>query len=153
MQDEIIKYCNCAFVILPTFMNISTIYCSGIKLVCARNIITNFGNSSANNLCRAYCPDECSSIDYEITTTRKDYPAFQYSNLLHNFIQNKDISLSYDYIPKSFTKLNVYYQNMKYKTTVEVPKMEIFDLFSSFGGTLIFHDFSLFYFFSSLFIN
>jgi hypothetical protein len=89
MQDEIIKYCNCAFVILPTFMNISTIYCSGIKLVCARNIITNFGNSSANNLCRAYCPDECSSIDYEITTTRKDYPAFQYSNLLHNFIKTK----------------------------------------------------------------
>ena len=134
IQDQINSMCGCANTFFPTFVNQSTKFCSlSNDVTCSLNVI------SENDLktCQLKCPEECSYVDYEIATFKTKYPSIPYSKLLYSYVKDvKGINLSYNDISRAFTKINIYYHDMKYTTTTQVAKMDFPDLFSSFGGNL-----------------
>jgi len=64
-----------------------------------------------NEECHQYCPLECDSVSYLVTSN--DY-------------------INYD----NFTSFVVYYQGLQYTLITQQPKMELFDIISSVGGIL-----------------
>ena len=92
-------------------------------------------------ICSPYCPLECNSNEYQITTTFSQYPTRQYAE--QNLIKNPVIAskfqnekLIYETIKQSVLSLNIYYDDLSYTESVESPKLEIVDLVSNIGGVM-----------------
>lgn len=136
-QDQIIKTCGCANVFLPSSTNSSLFYCSSVvDSTCMKNVINTFGDMNGASYCKSACPFECNSIKYELTSFQSSYPTDYYSEVLKSYLEYTGINITLTEVRKSFTKVNIYYNNMEYVMTEQTPQMQVYDLFSNFGGTL-----------------
>jgi len=101
--------------------------------------------------CNQYCPLECYSISYELTSSFSSYPTRSYAkkSLLNNSVirskfQNetltydllKDETLTYDLLKESVLSLNIYYDKLTYTGITKDAKTELIDLISNIGGLL-----------------
>ena len=91
--------------------------------------------------CNKYCPLECYSISYELTSSFSSYPTRNYAkkSLLNNTIitskfQNE--TLTYDLLKESVLSLNIYYDKLTYTGIKKDTKTELIDLISNIGGLL-----------------
>jgi hypothetical protein len=106
------NYCSCQLTSL--FDEIWTsCYDSVWQTSCYNEFIDNFSFAS----CLAYCPLECDSLSYDITS---------YMEAIND--ENDTSYINYN--------IYVYYQDLKYTLISEQPKVELFGLISNLGGIL-----------------
>lgn len=99
--DDVYKVLNkCFFKAHPALRN------------CTYNFLSKYINKEINDICRSYCPLECDSMEYQISTT----------SIIGPF--NDSINI------------NVYFDSLRYSLITESPKTQLFDLVSNIGGTL-----------------
>jgi len=109
---------------------------------CSLSAFVNFSSSGyISNICFQYCPLECDSITYQISTAFSNYPSYNYAkNLLmtNPMITSKfqNETLTYDLIKQSVLSLNIYYDKLSYIQISKDTKTEIVDLVSGIGGLL-----------------
>jgi len=83
------------------------------------------------------CPRECKTVSYEINYSNSNYPSYtEYLNLLNNsYLMSKYLQTpSVEDIKKSMATLYIYYDDLRYTSISQQPKMMFFDLISSIGG-------------------
>jgi hypothetical protein len=140
-QQTLIQTCNCY---LNTFNKLNgTIQClDESQLYCSVFAWRSFlSNDYMSKICVQYCPLECKSVNYQITTTFSNYPSYNYAldSLMNNpIIKSKfqNETLTYDLIKQSVLSLNVYYDHLAYTHISKDAKLEIVDLVSGIGGLL-----------------
>jgi hypothetical protein len=91
--------------------------------------------------CNQYCPLECYSISYELTSSFSSYPTRNYAkkSLLNNTIITSKFQneiLTYDLLKESVLSLNIYYDKLTYTGITKDAKTELIDLISNIGGLL-----------------
>ena len=109
---------------------------------CSLNAWSTFvSNNYINTNCIQYCPLECYSITYSVTTRSTNYPSYNYAldSLMTNPIvkskfQNE--TLTYDLLKESVLSLNIYYDKLTYTGITKDTKTELIDLISNIGGLL-----------------
>ena len=136
MQQLFENSCHCYGTLWPK-INDSIHYCSDMtEIYCLNNFMMS-SLSTNDSSCNSLCPIECKSIEYAVSTYRAAYPTkFYAENMLLKYAQQKNLNLSQDDIYKAFVKLNINYESMKYKTTVQTISIQPEDLLSNLGGTL-----------------
>ena len=85
--------------------------------------------------CLNYCPLECDSITYSISSRVETITA---SGNITNTINDPEFKRfdSYEEIKKKYFSISIYYPELKYTFITQNPKMEMFDLVSNIGGIL-----------------
>ena len=96
--------------------------------------------------CVQYCPLECYSITYQVTSTFSNYPNYKYAlnSLISNPILTSKLMMDtsnetmskYDLVKQSVLSLNVYYDQLGFIEITREVKLEIVDLVSAIGGLL-----------------
>jgi len=87
--------------------------------------------------CSQFCPLECDQYSYEINlnsnkiigTGKINKISNDYDSILHEF-------QTYENVSKTYYKINVYYEDLKYTLISQQPKIELFGLISNLGGIL-----------------
>lgn len=139
-QQEVIRTCNCFLSSLERLNGTNS--CSSIReFECSSNLWRVFVASDVNAACSKYCPLECDSMRYRITTSFSSYPNRLYAEA---FFGNNSViavkyfngSFSYEQIKKSVVSVNVFYDELSYTLFSQQPKMQLFDLVSNIGGLL-----------------
>ena len=80
--------------------------------------------------------------DYTLTTSSLSYPSKSYldflksNRLIKKYYKNNYSSFSQENIKKKILGVNIFYNDLFYIQISQVPKMELPDLISFFGGTL-----------------
>jgi hypothetical protein len=140
-QQEVIKSCNCYLNSLEKLNG--THPCSTIKEIeCSSLVWKHFVASDISSACSKYCPLECDSMRFRITTSFSSYPNRLYAEKVFNannsVIKNKYFngSFNYEQIKNSVLSINVYYDELGYTLISQQPKMQLFDLVSNIGGLL-----------------
>jgi len=103
---------------------------------CSENFRTVFSENSFEQKCKEYCPLECDSIEYSLTTYTLDYPTV--GNISERDITKHFSSKfeTYEEVQRSFYSLIIYYKDLKYTFIKEEPNMVLADLVSNIGGLL-----------------
>ncbi len=110
----LIQTCNC-YLNLFNKLN-GTIQCLNESQTNCLNYAwyTFISNDYISKYCIQYCPLECNSVTYQISTAFSNYPTYNYAlnSLMTNTIitskfQNE--TLTFDLVAKSVLSLNVYY--------------------------------------------
>jgi hypothetical protein len=130
--DEILVKC---FARVKTF---STLY------NCSKNFRTKLSENLFKHKCSEYCPFECDSIEYSLSTYTLDYP--NTGNISERDITKHFSSKfeTYEEVQRSFYSFIIYYKDLKYTIIKEEPNMVLADLISNIGGLLgIFVGYSL----------
>ena len=138
-QQEVIKKCGCyaksfdKLNSLSPCLTQSQYTCMSVEY---RNFLLNL-----SAMCTPYCPLECDSMIFQITTTSTGYPSLQYATkyLMNNsLIKSKfpNENLTYDLIKQSVLSLNVFYGDLAYIEYNQRPKTTFADLISNIGGIL-----------------
>ena len=96
--------------------------------------MSDFQNSNVIKICSQYCPLECDSISYSISTNSEQFPFTGSFSNLTSFEYQK--FLSYEEVQKYYVSIRAYFPELKYTLINQQPKVEVFDLVSSVGGTL-----------------
>ena len=137
-QRESIKLCNCSNPLWPKFDN-RTKYCSFEDTSLNQNCGYIFAQMNRNMLgsCFKYCPSDCESFEYDISTHTALYPnKFYAETVLSRYAKQRGLNVSTENIYKSFAKININYEKMQYKTILHKVSIKPEELFSNFGGTL-----------------
>ena len=79
-----------------------------------------------------YCPLECNSIAYQISSYIVDYPNVGPINDL----EFKSSFKTYEEMKRHYFGLRIYYQDTKYTLIEQQPKIQLADLISNIGGIL-----------------
>jgi hypothetical protein len=111
---------------------------------CSENFRTKFSENSFEQKCKEYCPLECDSIEYSLSTYTLDYP--NTGNISERDITKHFSSQfeAYEEVQRSFYSLVIYYKDLKYTFIKEEADMVLADLISNIGGLLgIFVGYSL----------
>ena len=77
------------------------------------------------------CPRECKTVSYEINYSNSNYPSYtEYLNFLNNsYLMSKYLQTpSVEDIKKSMATLYIYYDDLRYTSISQQPKMMFFDL-------------------------
>ena len=137
VQKHIIDTCNCSNTLMPIF-NGTTHFCVNfnIEVACMKKLIFNFGSTKGATDCKAFCPYECESVEYGVTTYKALYPNEFYTDILYAWIKGNGVNISIDSIDKAFAKVNIFYKSMEYTSTTQNIQTSADDLFSNIGGTL-----------------
>ncbi len=93
--------------------------------LCTANFVDHFKDD-----CTEYCPNLCSSVEYDISF---------YTEYIPNFGEIKNGSFfdefkNYENISKNYLQISVYFEDLKYILIDQKPKMEPFDLVSNIGN-------------------
>lgn len=104
---------------------------------CTERYLFNFRNKIENNECDTYCPMECDSISYAITSSSVSLP-------FNGKITNQTKSVfgflgfnkyeTYEQLNKNFIAIYVYYKDLTYTHIGQEAKTPVFDLVSNIGG-------------------
>ena len=87
--------------------------------------------------CLPYCPKECNSINFDLTTSGMKYPTPYYASYLYNTTHIKNYfaaNPTYTDLANSLLVLNVFYDSLSYVLISESPYMTFYSLLSNFGG-------------------
>lgn len=129
---ELEKNCNCTLNGLDDVF-FATCYkkiTDKVMKQCAIDFMTKFQKNPVE-ICANYCPLECDTVNYEVSQfitpllssgqiKKPVYPLEQFN--------------TYENVTKSFFSMNVYYEDLQYLSISKMPKLQVFDLFSSIGG-------------------
>lgn len=91
------------------------------------------------NLCLPLCPNNCETVKLETYGLTSKYPTiYEFDKLIRDskYLQNLEANNSRDEIKKSLVYLRIFYDELKYDYSYQIPKMQITDLISIIGGTL-----------------
>ncbi len=86
-------------------------------------------------ICEPFCPEECSSISYSMTTSFSNYPSKSYAEkklLSNKKLMHKD----YQELKMNVLAVNVYFGDLSYTLIGQQAKMDLIDLISNIGGLL-----------------
>jgi hypothetical protein len=87
-----------------------------------------------------FCPEECDSVTYSLSTSLSEYPEPLYAqNLIKSSFLNStftDIKSNYSNLKKSVLAFSVYYSELKYTEIRELEKLGLVDLICAIGGTM-----------------
>jgi len=142
LQDQVLSNCFCRSSQLPV-LNASYNSCKNAnELRCTSSTQSNV---TAIQSCQNSCPVPCNYTEFDVFTTRATYPNYLYNLKLDKYLLiNKGIKQAVNGTPSAYSKINIYYHNMKYKTTIMNPKMQASDFVSNFGGTVgLYNGFSI----------
>jgi hypothetical protein len=81
-----------------------------------------------------YCPLQCDTFFYDIST--HSIEARGYGNITTKSLAYYAGFNTYENVSKSFYAVRVYYDDLRYTLIRQQPKIELFGLISSVGGTL-----------------
>ncbi len=101
---------------------------------CTRDYRTKFSRSKFNLFCPLYCPQECDTMHYDVTSYTLGYRSSG------NISENDKISYfdglydNYEEIHKSFYTITIYYDDLRYTVIKQKPKITSADLASGLGG-------------------
>ena len=108
---------------------------------CQENETKSFFSKDINEYCTPFCPMECDSIDYKIDLMSSVFPNQAYASelALHRKIKPKypnGTNITLEDLRASVVAFSVYYSDFKYTYIQQLPKMQIVDAVSNFGGLL-----------------
>ena len=147
MGKKLIDYCRINTE-LDKFDNIFVAYINDEFELCKMEYTTlQFNHEfNINKICGQYCPLECDSVEYEITTTVSQYPNVPHAmsllgetTALNKIIQSKyppDYNITYEDLRNSMIAFNVFYKSLQYTSITEIPKTQRIDLVANIGGLL-----------------
>jgi len=94
-----------------------------------------------NEFCTPFCPMECDSIEYKYEVMSSVFPNLDYapqlagnSKIVPKYPSGTKITL--EDLRASVVAFSVYYSDFKYTVIEQLPKMQIVDAVSNFGGLL-----------------
>ncbi len=137
-QQYIIENCQCY---LPnTYSFNSTKPCTGIMdMFCFYQKYKEYFEDHFNSVCHKLCPSECETIKFSVSTSFSDFP----SKMSYNLWSNSPKMLNKDNEPRPFESLKremiylyIYFDELKYMSTRELPNITFIELLSNIGGTL-----------------
>lgn len=108
---------------------------------CIDKIYDDFVKKNINEECSKYCPLECDTIAYYISTSSANFPSNTYVDRIIDDSKIKSkypagYNLSSDNLKNSLLAFNIYYQDLSYSEITQIPKSDIIDLVSGMGGLL-----------------
>jgi hypothetical protein len=111
------------------------------KFECVKNSNKEFLKNNLNDLCLKECPFECNSIEFSIDTMTSKFPSKAYalqlmndSKIIANYPPGYNITL--DDLRESMVQFSVYYTDFDSTLISQIPKQQIADIVSNFGGLL-----------------
>lgn len=132
-QKLIIEELGCYDLRLPQILNATPCYTKELFRAISK-IKFNFTK------CFDYCPFECSSITYEISTSYGDFPSWNYFWDItledYEFWKDEIGNLTFDLFKTSVASIFVYFDELKYTDISDSPTMLLPDLIANIGGTL-----------------
>ena len=141
LQKIVIQRCNCYDLQFPKLFN-STPCLSKSEMNCSDHLSSEFLFYDLNKVCSSYCPLECDSITYDLSTSTASYPTRIYSKvlkrspkILKNF--NKD-EITFENLKESLVALDINYAELKYTYISESKSKTSIDLIASIGGTIVY---------------
>lgn len=146
-RKECIRLCRRLFALEKTDCKCNSTYmnfkrdCAGEGSVVVEKEIKDCTNDFLNNIfgkmrdsCLEYCPEECDSIDFIISTYNEIY--LNQGNITDS--SKKFFSLdkykTYEEVRNNHLRINVFFDDLKYKLISQHPKIELFNCISSIGG-------------------
>jgi hypothetical protein len=142
MQNYVVSHCFCSSPNFPvqTSPNGTCLWSEDLRCMSStvRSVI-------AIQSCQNSCPAACNYTEFDVVTIRATYPNYLYNLKLDKYLLlNKGIKQTVNGTPSAYSKINIYYHDMKYKTTTMNPKMQASDFVSNFGGTVgLYNGFSI----------
>ncbi len=137
---EVIKQCNCydIYMILPVGSENVSACLANEQVTCNFNIYSDFYNKDLKSMQAAtFCPLECESMKYSLTTSFADYPGRAYGEYLRKLhkVQTKfpNGSFTFDDLKKSVLRVRIFYDSLQYTSIKEEPVYSIIDLISVIG--------------------
>ena len=139
-QKRVIDVCNCYMNYLDRLSG--TVSCSSMSQInCSIYVGDEFLASDYKSICSPYCPIECETMMFTVSTSFSDYPSRQYAeqtltknSIIASKFRNATHKLTYEELKRSVLSLNVYYEHMSYTYISQKPKTKLFDLISNVGG-------------------
>jgi hypothetical protein len=86
--------------------------------------------------CSVYCPSECDSMTYMITSSYEALPKsgkISYKSKMENGLNSFE---TYEQVSRHFSSILVYYKELKYTRISQEPKTMLFNVISNVGGIL-----------------
>lgn len=113
------------------------IMCQSLSQIrCISSAFEKFYSVSQAKFCYKECPLECTKVFYPIKLSMAAYPSKWYSRILLNntkFVQMINKSIGYNEMRAKLLMVNIYYDDLQFTVTKELPKMSI-DLFLALIG-------------------
>jgi len=108
---------------------------------CANQEYANFNKMNTNQYCSPFCPEECDSYEYQIEYMTSKFPTESYAKMLMNDSKikskyHKNHNITLDDLRESLVSFSVYYTSFHYTKISQLPKMEMTNAVSEFGGIL-----------------
>jgi len=104
--------------------------------ICVAEYLSNFRKKLHHEKCAEYCPLECDSISYSISSYLETVPANGNVTAKRKNEYGLERFDTYEQVNKNFAHLAVYYNQFKYKLVTQDPKTETFNFIAYIGGTL-----------------
>jgi hypothetical protein len=110
-----------------------------ISLNCAKTAYSKFYEKNLDDICLKDCPNECDSIEFTIEVMTSKFPSQAYALELMNNSKIKSnyppgYNITLDDLRESMVQFSVYYTDFYYTHISQIPKEELVDLVSTFGG-------------------
>jgi hypothetical protein len=139
-QDKLIDKCNCSDIITPSIRD-STFCETDVELSCMDDFDSDFTISDLNEICEFACPQQCSTIEYNLDISSATFPTFSYlkykqSDSFHGYMFPQDDAELMEFARQGFLKLIVNYDNLYYTSIDESPQISTETLFGNLGGQL-----------------
>lgn len=140
-QKSLIEQCKCFDINTPIYAYNESIPCNLEEAKsCAFNALNNFYDLNANHSCFEDCPLECESIYYNLVTYQSVFPSPFYADYLIKYDRPAYRSVrnltSFAQIKRSVLALNIYFSDISYSYTFEVPMKTIEQLIADIGGLM-----------------
>lgn len=95
--------------------------------------------NDTNKYCsKDICPLECDSDELSLTMSTSSFPTDYYANqiLEKSFVKTKYPNLSLNELKQSLVSIRVFYNRLQYTEITQDSKYNVFDFFSSIGGSV-----------------
>ena len=138
-QKYVMKKCNCSVSFFPKLHQNLVDCLSMEKIDCIFQYLPPFVKYNFTDYCSNFCPKECDSVYYPLSTSFTDFPTYDfYEKLLNTEVIKKHFPNGIDYatLKKSVLAVNVYYEELIYTKFTQLPQMSVLDLISNIGGIL-----------------
>jgi hypothetical protein len=144
-QKDCFNLCQSRYMINKCNLNVSLGFTWEVnwgidnKFPCASASYIEFLKKNLNDLCLNDCPTECDSIEFSIDVMTSKFPSQAYalklmnnSKIISNYPFGYNITL--DDLRESMVQFSVYYTDFYYSSISQIPKQQLVDLVSNFGG-------------------
>lgn len=139
LQRHIVQNCGCYIPKIPNFDDSRV--CNGHDILeCGYTQYHEFYTTQLSNQCFVECPQECDSIEYDLSSSVMDFPSPFYADLFirkHKlFPDNYKNLTTFENIKQSVVKINIYFSDISYTSIKEVPAKTFEQLIGDLGGIL-----------------